>query len=234
MKLFLQRLLGAAALMCITQAASAAPAFVGVTVCAKCHEVQAASWKGTAHAKAMESLKPGIKAEEKKKAKLDPVKDYTKDKECVGCHSTGFGTRSGFAVGMKVGGEMALETVGCESCHGAGSDYRDAHGEAEKMHKRASQSTPRKTLVTQGENFDYERACAACHLNYKGSTYKAAKAPFSPFTPAVDPKYKFDYKAAVTSKAMHEHYKLKGVYTGEPVPAVRAELQKNAKELPDE
>lgn len=234
MKRLLQRLLGAAALICLAQAATAAPAFVGVMVCAKCHEFQAKSWKGTAHAKALESLKAGTKVEEKKKAKLDPAKDYTKDKECVGCHSTGFGTRSGYAIGMKPGGEMALETVGCESCHGAGSDYREAHGEAEKTMKRTSVSTPRKMLVKQGENFDYERACAVCHMNYQGSTHKGAKKPFSPFTPAVDAKYKFDYMKAVSSKAMHEHFRLKGVYSGDPVPPVRAELQKNATELPDE
>ena len=203
-------------------------------VCAKCHEFQAESWSGTAHAKAFESLKAGVKAEEKKKAKLDPAKDYTGDKECVGCHTTGFGTRSGYALGMKAGGEMALEKVGCETCHGAGSDYRDAHGEAEKTMKRTSKSTPRKTLVAQGENFDYEGACAVCHMNYQGSPHKGAKKPFTPFTPAVDAKYKFEFGKAILSKAMHEHYKLKGVYSGEPVPAVRAELQKNAKELPDD
>jgi hypothetical protein len=229
----LQRLLAAAAFICLSQNALAYD-FVGVAVCAKCHEVQAASWRGTAHAKAFESLKAGVKADEKKKAKLDPAKDYTKDKDCVGCHSTGFGTRTGYAVGMNIGGEMALGTVGCESCHGAGSGYRDAHGEAEKLMKRRSVSTPRKTLVAQGENFDYERACAACHLNYEGSPHKGSKKPVTPFTPTVDGKYKFEYKTAVASKAMHEHFKLKGTYTGEPVPSVRAELQKNAKELPDE
>lgn len=232
MRRLLLQILGAMAVTCLALPAAAAPTFVGVKVCAKCHEFQAASWSGTTHAKAFDSLKPGIKAEEKKKAKLDPAKDYTGDKECVGCHTTGFGKSSGFAVGMKPGGEMALETVGCETCHGAGSDYRDAHGEAEKMKKRMDKSTPRKQLVAQGENFDYERACAACHSNHQG--HKGAKKPFSPFTPTIDAKYKFDYDKAVRSAAMHEHYKLKGVYVGDPVPAVRADLQKTAKDLPDE
>jgi len=35
------------------------------------------------------------------------------------------------------------------------------------------------------------------------------------------------------SKALHEHYKLKGVYAGDPVPSMRAEFQKSAKELPE-
>ena len=31
-------------------------------------------------------------------------------------------------------------------------------------------------------------------------------------------------------KALHEHFKLRGVYEGEPIPKVRAEFQKTAKE----
>ena len=30
------------------------------------------------------------------KAKLDPKKDYTKDKDCVGCHVDGFGKEGGY------------------------------------------------------------------------------------------------------------------------------------------
>lgn len=216
---------------------SASPAFaaefIGVKACTKCHDVQGESWAETAHAKAFNSLKANAKPEEKKKAKLDPAKDYTKDKDCVGCHSTGFGQAGGFAVGGEIGGQKQLGAVGCESCHGAGGGFRDEHGKAEHKLKREGQTTPRKTLVAAGQNFDYEKACAACHLNYQGSPHKDAKAPFTPFTPAVDAKYKFEFGKAVRSKALHEHYKLRGVFDGDPVPAVRAEFQKNAKEIPE-
>jgi len=37
----------------------------------------------------------------------------------------------------------------------------------------------------------------------------------------------------VRSQGLHEHYKLKGVFDGPPVPAVRAEFQKSAKDLPE-
>ena len=57
--------------------------------CSSCHKAQAKSWRSTAHAKAMESLKPGTREEAKVKAGLDPDKDYTKDKDCVGCHVDG-------------------------------------------------------------------------------------------------------------------------------------------------
>lgn len=234
MKRFLLHALGAVALIGLASAAAAAENdYVGVKTCTKCHDVQGESWAGTAHAKAFDSLKAGTKAEEKKKAKLDPAKDYTKDKDCVGCHSTGLGRAGGYATGMDPGGQKQLGSVACESCHGAGGDYRDEHGKAEKRLKKDGESTPRKLLVSKGQNFDYERACAGCHLNYKGSPHKGAKAPYTPFTSAVDAKYKFEFDKAVRTKALHEHYKLKGVFAGDPMPAVRAEFQKTAKEIPE-
>jgi len=42
--------------------------------------------------KAFAVLNPGVKAEEKKKAGLDPQKDYTTDLSCVQCHTTGNST----------------------------------------------------------------------------------------------------------------------------------------------
>ena len=41
------------------------------------------------------------------------------DAECVVCHVTGFGYKSGFA-DEKSGKELKLDNVGCESCHGPG------------------------------------------------------------------------------------------------------------------
>ncbi|OHC72854.1 MAG: hypothetical protein A3H93_14280 [Rhodocyclales bacterium RIFCSPLOWO2_02_FULL_63_24] len=233
MKRFLQQLLGAAALACLAQAAVAAPSYVGVKVCTKCHDLHGESWAGTSHSKAFESLKANTKADEKKKAKLDPAKDYTKDKDCVGCHSTGFGKPGGYALGKDPGGPEKLGSVGCEACHGPGSDYREEHGTAEKKLLRSQQSTPRKLIAGKGQNFDYEKACANCHLNFQGSPLKGARAPFTPFTPAVDAKYKFEFDKAVRTKALHEHYKLKGSFKGEPIPKVRAEFQKTAKDIPE-
>ncbi len=223
-----------AALLIAAPASQAAGAgYVGVKTCTKCHDVQGESWAETAHAKAFESLKANAKAEAKQKAKLDPAKDYTKDKDCVGCHSTGFGQSGGFAAGGEVGGQKQLGSVGCESCHGPGAGYRDEHGKAEKKLKREGQATPRKTLVAAGQSFDYEKVCATCHMNFQGSPYKGAKAPYTPYTPSVDAKYKFDFDKAVRTKALHEHFKLKGSFSGDPVPAIRAEFQKSAKEIPE-
>ena len=78
--------LAAAAMFAVLSASATAQSFEGRKKCSSCHKSQAESWTQTAHAKAMDSLKPNTKAEAKKKAKLDPKKDYTKDKDCIGCH----------------------------------------------------------------------------------------------------------------------------------------------------
>jgi hypothetical protein len=68
-------------------------------------------------------------------------------------------------------------------------------------------------------------------LNYEGSPWKGAKEPYTPFTPKVDAKFKFEFEKAIKEKkAMHEHFKLKGAFEGEPVPKIRTEFQKTAKE----
>jgi hypothetical protein len=205
--------------------------FEGFKKCGGCHKSQKDSWLETAHAKALESLKPNAETDEKKKAKLDPAKDYTQDKDCVGCHTVGFGEKGGYKVGLTENKAKFLSGVGCEECHGAGSLYRKGHSKAGDNFKKTQKATERKALVEAGQNFDYEAACARCHLNYEGSPWAGAKAPFTPFTPKVDAKYKFDFEKGVrNNKAMHEHFKLKGVFDGEPVVKVRAEFQKTAKD----
>ena len=212
-------------------AALAAGKYEGIKGCGGCHKSQKESWEQTAHGKAFESLKPNAKAAEKKKAKLDPAKDYTQDKDCIGCHTIGFGEAGGYQAGMSEATAKNLVGVGCEDCHGAGGTYRREHRKAGDAFKKTQKPTPRQKLVSAGEHFDYEASCAKCHMNYEGSPWKEAKAPYTPFTPKVDAKYKFDFdKAVQNKKALHEHFKLKGVFDGEPVPKIRAGFQKTAKE----
>jgi len=208
--------------------------FEGVGVCRKCHLDQADAWSKTAHAKAYESLRPKVKAAEKVKAKLDPERDYTKEPECLACHTTGYGRPGGYKLDMTASDARLFANVGCESCHGAGSQFRKEHGSADDLLKSKGETTSREVLVKAGQNFDYEAACASCHLNYHGSPFKDAKAPFTPFTPEIDAKYAFNYLRDVLRSGpgagVHEHFKFKGVFKGEPVPAIREETQKDAKE----
>jgi len=201
--------------------------YEGAKVCSKCHDLHGEAWQMTSHAKAFDLLKPGVRAEAKVKAKVDPNKDYTAEPGCLGCHTTGYGEAGGYDPAMPPAQAKALANVGCESCHGAGSLFKKEHGDAEGRFKKDGATTERKLLVAAGQNFDYEKACNACHG-------VGAQKPGSPFNASVDPKYAFDFDKAVRAtgkgKGVHDHYKLIGVFSGEPVHRLRAEFQKNAKE----
>ncbi|MBL8489900.1 MAG: cytochrome c family protein [Rhodocyclaceae bacterium] len=229
--------LALAVALAVPAAAADAPEYKGFRVCTKCHDAQGDAWKGTAHARAFESLRPGVKAEAKLKAKLDPAADYSANKDCVGCHTTGYGEAGGYRTGMDADEARILVGVGCEACHGPGGRYRNLHGEASDKLKSSGDTTPRRNLVDVGQNFDYERACARCHLNYPGSPLPTAAPPHTPFTPAVGDKYRHDFRKAVLAgdkaNPVHLHFKLRGVFKGDPVPAIRAEVQAGARELED-
>ncbi|MCC2111501.1 MAG: hypothetical protein KDJ16_05665 [Hyphomicrobiales bacterium] len=205
------------------------PPYDGRKKCSSCHKSQYESWKETGHASALHSLEAGEKTAAKRMAGLDPDKDYTEDKECVGCHVTGYGAEGGYDIDDP---SKYLTGVTCESCHGPGSEYRLVHREAGERFERKQETTPRSELADAGEEFKFVERCNSCHMNYKGSPWASAQAPFTPFTPAVDPKYAFDFEAAVRNdKAMHAHFKLEGTFTGEPLPAFHDEFQANAKPI---
>lgn len=228
MKFLIARSLAAA--LCLTGlavTAAAEPRYEGRKKCGSCHRVQFESWEQTAHAKALDSLAPKAKAEAKQKTGLDPDKDYRQDTDCVGCHSTGFNREGGYDPKEP---SKYLVGVGCETCHGPGSEYRLLHRKAGQVFEKKQQTTPRQQLAEVGEEFQFEERCNACHLNYQGSPWKDAKEPYTPFTPDVDQKYRFDYDKAVRNdKAMHEHFKLENVFTGPPIPSFRDEFQANAR-----
>src|ERR671910_460335 len=154
--------LAAEALFAVLAGSAAAESFKGRKKSSSCHKSQAESWGDTAHAKAMESLKPGTKEEAKKKAKLDPKKDYTKDKDCVGCHVDGWGKEGGY---MLDDPSKFTTGVGCESCHGPGSKYRGIHRKAGAAFEKSKKTAPRQTLADAGQDFGFEESCNACHLN---------------------------------------------------------------------
>jgi hypothetical protein len=197
--------------------------------CSGCHKSQYKSWRQTGHAKALESLEAGAKAEAKEKAGLDPDQDYTADEKCVACHVTGYGQEGGYEIADP---SKFLVGVGCESCHGPGKKYRRLHRKAADKYKKKGKTMPRQALVDKGEEFEFIDRCNACHLNYQGSSWAGAKEPYTPFTPEVDAKYTFDFDKYVRNeKAMHQHFKLEGVFTGPPLPPFHQEFQDAAKPL---
>jgi len=224
-------LAAAAVFVILAGSAAAEPMYEGRKKCANCHKSQGESWAETAHAKAIDSLRNDIKNKDKDKAKLkaklDPKKDYTKDKDCIGCHVDGFGKDGGYEVQDP---DKFLTGVGCESCHGAGSDYRKIHRKAGEAFEKSKEAAPRQSLEDAGQDFQFAERCNACHLNYEGSPWKGAKKPYTPFTPKVDKKYEFDFEKSVrNNKAMHEHFKLEGTFDGPPLFKFHDDFQSKAK-----
>jgi hypothetical protein len=160
--------------------------FVGTKSCRKCHLKQWKSWAETAMAKSFEQLKPGVSADAKTKAGLDPEKDYTADPECLSCHTTGYGQPGGF---VSVAETPDLVGVGCEMCHGAGGTYTGAEYMSFK-----NKSYKKAELVAVGlvDTVSAEQ-CTGCHNT---------KSPF------VGDDYVFDF-AARKEQGTHQKFPLR-------------------------
>ncbi len=153
-------------------------AYVGTKSCKMCHKKaekgdQAGVWEKSAHASAFETLKSDQSLAIAKEAGLSGPPSEAP--ECLSCHSTGFGTDTGYKVLAAdfVADELNAKAVkkndtklgvGCESCHGAGKDYKS-----------------KKTMVGIGDGSidgdtvglwtPNEEVCKTCH-NEKSPTFK--------------------------------------------------------------
>ena len=138
-------------------------------------------------AKAFDLLKPGARAEQKVAAGLDPNKDYTKDAECLPCHTVGYGQKGGFVDIEKTPNHAG---VGCEMCHGPGGTYtQDQHMSLK------NQEYKKEELVAVGlvGEITAETCTKSCHNN---------KSPF------VGEDYVFEFEAN-KDKGTHEKFPLK-------------------------
>jgi hypothetical protein len=160
--------------------------YIGAKKCKACHPKQYKAWKKTKMATSFENLKPGIKAEAKKKAGLDPDKDYTHDPDCLRCHTTGYGKPSGF---KSIEETPKLAGVQCEVCHGPGSKFRKV---MKKNKKFKLEEIKAAGYILPSED---EEGCMVCH------------GGDSPFNEKIDPKYKFDFKERL--EKTHKHFPLK-------------------------
>ena len=166
--------------------------YVGAKKCKACHSKQYKAWKKTSMANSFENLKSGIKAEEKKKAGLDPDKDYTTDKNCLRCHTTGYGKPGGF---KSLEETPKLINVQCEGCHGPGGEFSAYMKKNQKRWKTEGYTTGELTAIGLIIPSEDEKGCMACH------------GGDSPFNEKVDPKYKFNFKERL--EKTHEHFPLK-------------------------
>ena len=111
--------------------------FVGSDACQSCHAQEFETWSGQAHAKAFATLES---------------KGEAGNEACVTCHTTGLGKTGGYAMGG--GNDPNLAAVGCESCHGPGSEHV-AEGAAR-----------RGTILSLGDKCDscvILKICGSCH-----------------------------------------------------------------------
>lgn len=173
----------------------AKPTYVGSSKCMKCHSKQVLSWKKTGLAKSMDVLKPVAEADNKdlfaarKKAGLDPAKDYTTDAKCLACHTTGYGKDGGYP-DKKITDENrkiadAMGSVSCESCHGPGSVYLEYKNAKRKENK--DYVFTKAELAKVGVVLPTEENCKACH------NMDAPSQPAEPF------------KFEDMKKKVHEH-----------------------------
>ena len=163
-------------------------AFVGSKNCKKCHLKEYKSWEQTTMAQSFELLKPGVRAEAKTAAGVDPDKDYTTDETCLPCHTTGYGKETGF---VSIDETPELAGVGCEWCHGAGGTYTQDHLMSLKNKEYAKAEVVAAGMVAEvGPD-----QCTPCHNS---------ESPF------VADDFVFDYETQkAVEGALHEQYPLK-------------------------
>jgi peroxiredoxin len=123
-------------------------AYVGSEACKSCHASEHATWAASLHARAIESL-------EARKADTR--------QECLRCHVTAYGKPGGFPEGAAAAQHHDRVGVGCESCHGPGSDHV-APG-AKKI----------GTIVSLGDKCDscvILQICGVCHDDANDSGFE--------------------------------------------------------------
>ena len=116
------------------------PTYVGSKTCKMCHTGEAKGrmweiWSDSKHSKSF--------------AALDSAKGDTKNPKCLKCHTTGYEAGGYGAAGMET---KDLGSVGCEVCHGPGSDY-----------KAISVMKDKKAAIAAGLIIPDETLCVKCH-----------------------------------------------------------------------
>lgn len=143
----------------LPRAAAAQHKYVGVAKCRVCHMSAKLggdnykAWKASTHARAYETL-ASEKAREK--AKELKITDPQTSERCVKCHVTAYGAPTA-QVGPGVKHE---DGVGCEKCHGPGSDYLSNEVMKDK-----------KAAAAKGLLVPDEKLCRECH-NEESPFYK--------------------------------------------------------------
>ncbi|NIP25657.1 MAG: beta-propeller fold lactonase family protein [Phycisphaerae bacterium] len=137
----------------LTNAMKGRPKNIGIRICASCHKgpamgYQFSKWRMSAHAKAYAVLGTD---KAYKIAKSEGLKEEPRtSKACLKCHTTAYHEISGGSMDII----SVYEGVGCEACHGAGSNY---YPEAIMRDGRAARAAGLKEVT--------RKTCLGCHEN---------------------------------------------------------------------
>jgi YVTN family beta-propeller protein len=144
--------------------AKAGPKYTGSIACAKCHKgsmmgYQYSRWRMSAHARAYATLAT-LEAQEVAK-QMGVMENPQESPTCLKCHTTAGNSEPGTVLESYT----PAEGVGCEACHGPGSEYSP---QAVMMDKRAAMASGLMP-VTPG-------TCMPCHAKAHEKSFDAPKA----------------------------------------------------------
>ena len=133
--------------------------YVGVSVCKECHVEEAvgnqyAIWVSSPHAKAFFTLltDKGMKIAAKK-----GISDPSSHQDCLKCHTTGRGRYE----------KLKSEGVGCEACHGPGSEYHKASNHVDFNNRESAYRRALRLGMYPIRGIESlkrrERLCTSCH-----------------------------------------------------------------------
>ena len=172
-------------------AALPGPKYAGVLACFKCHDSatmnrQVSAWQRTAHSRAWAVLVTPAAYEIAKK--MGVTDEPQRSPACLTCHTTGHGREPG----RYLAAYTVADGVGCEACHGPGSEYMP---EA-MMRDRVAARKAGLTSVTPA-------TCLGCHKGAHGKPFDYAAAirqiahPSHAPKVALGPRYKTPLNLAI-------------------------------------
>jgi hypothetical protein len=149
----------------------------------------------------------------KERAGLNSDEDYTEYPDCTSCYAAEYRKR-GYEIDGSGHLNKFLQGVSYEFYYGA--EYKNA----------CRSAATEMGQILMGE--ELEERCNAYHLNYEDPLWPHAEKPYTSLTLKVDRKYKFKFKEAVRNDgAMHKHYKLEAIFSGNPMASFHKEFQKH-------
>jgi len=132
--------------------------YIGTKQCAACHFEQFMKWKTTKHATSFDLL---------------PAQ-YQTDAKCLPCHTTGFGTATGFTTAAA---SADLKGTSCEACHGPGSKHAEI---AKQFANQKLSAEQEKTVRDSIWKVQPGNVCIRCHIvqgHHESATPPALRKP---------------------------------------------------------